>query len=88
MLQTVNFTGKLPDKEKTEEATSCLSYLMTMTCQDPSPLVKQALKVTCPAKKFTCPGLPNGTLFKPCFSEMGSLLIFFHITFTMMTSSG
>ena len=52
MLQTVNFTGKLPDKEKTKEATSCLSYFMTMTCQDPSSLVKQALKVTCPAKKI------------------------------------
>ena len=79
MLQTVNFTGKLLDKEKTEEATSCLSYLMMMTCQDPSPLVlKQALNVTCQAKKFTYPGLPDGTLFKPCFSEMGILLIFFH----------
>ena len=65
MLQTVNFTGKLPDKEKTKEATSCLSYFMTMTCQDPSSLVKQALKVTCPAKKFTsCPGLLDKALFQ------------------------
>ena len=64
MLQTVNFTGKLPDKEKTEEATSCLSYLMTTTCQDPSPLVKQALKVTCPAKNLLVLDYRKGLFFQ------------------------
>ena len=36
-----------------------------MTCLDPYPLDKQALKVTCPARKSTCPRPLVGTFFEP-----------------------
>ena len=34
----------------------------TLSC----PLVKQALRATCPARKSTCPMLLDGTFFSPC----------------------
>ena len=37
-----------------------------MTCLNPSPLDKKALKVSCPARKSTCPELPDGTFKEPC----------------------
>ena len=36
-----------------------------MTCLDPGPLGKWALKVICPEGKFTCSRQPDWTLFKP-----------------------
>lgn len=37
-----------------------------MTCSDPCPLGKSILKVTRPARKSACPGLPDGTFIEPC----------------------
>ena len=37
-----------------------------MTHLDPCSLGKYSFKVTCPARKSTCPRLPDGTFFEPC----------------------
>ena len=53
---------------------------------DPRPLVKRVLKATCPTRNLHVLSVLDyqmGLFFKPSFSEMGSLLIFFHIVVSL-----